>query len=211
MRDLGATLRRMFMASLREIRKRDRRERIYETAIRLFRERGYQDVSVAEITEASGVAKGTFFNYYPTKDHVLAEHHGRMTDAIMDRVLSQEFETCEQAILAYVHEFADWGEEDPRLIGIIVRRIFADAIMFESDQRMVSRQLPWFQKQIELGIQRGEIKPDVDRGAFVGMIAAVLSSVGNAWALSGGFDGRAEAVRRMRFVFDAARANPREQ
>jgi hypothetical protein len=41
------------------------------------------------------------------------------------------------------------------------------------------------------------------------MIVAVLSSVGNAWALSGGFDGRAEAVRRMKFVFDAARMKPR--
>lgn len=197
------------MTSLRETQKRDTKARLFKTALALFRERGYEHVSVAEVTEACGVAKGTFYNYYPTKDHLLADYHGRMTDWVLDQVIDREFESCEQAILEYVHRFADWGESDPRMVETVVRRIFADAIMFESDQRMVRRVVPWFERQIELGVQRGEIKPDVDRGAFVGMIAAVLSSVGNAWALRGGFDGRAEAVRRMKFVFDAARVEPR--
>ena len=190
---------RIFMTSLREIQKRETKARLYETAIAQFRERGYGDVSVAEITEASGVAKGTFFNYY----------HGRMTDWVLDQVATLEFERCEEAILAYVHRFADWGEKDPRMAEILVRRIFADSIMFEADQRMIRRTLPWFERQIELGIQRGELKPDIDRKTLIGMITAVLSSVGNAWALSGGFDVRAEAVRRMTFVFDAARVEAR--
>ena len=42
------------MTSLRETRKRETKERLYETAIALFRERGYGEVSVAEITEAAG-------------------------------------------------------------------------------------------------------------------------------------------------------------
>ncbi len=193
------------MTSLREHQKRDTRARLYETALGLFRERGYDDVTVAEIAEAAGVAKGTFFNYYPTKDHLLADYHGRMTDGVMEQVEAEEFASCEEAVLAYVHRFADWGENDPRMVEMVVRRIFTDPVMYEADQHMIRRTLPWFEHQIELGVERGEIKPDVDRGAFVGMIAAVLSSVGNAWALNGGFDGRAELVRRMRFVFDAAR------
>ena len=197
------------MTSLREHQKRSKRTRLFENAVALFREKGYDDVTVAEICQASGVAKGTFFNYYPTKDHVLAEYHGRMTDWVLDQVTHQHFDTCESAILAYVHSFADWGEGDPRLVGILVRRIFADAIMFAADQRMIQRTLPWFNAQIALGVERGELKPDLDRNTMVGMISAVLSSVGNAWALSGGFDARAEAVRRMKFVFDAARVDPR--
>lgn len=199
------------MTSLREIQKREKRILLYETAIGLFRDRGYDEVSVEEITDAAGVAKGTFFNYYPTKDHLLAEYHGRMTRRLLEQVEEQEFGGCEEAILEYVHRFADWGEGDPRLVEIVVRRIFANPVMFESDQRMVGRVLEWFERQVGLGVASGELKPDVDRGALIGMIAAVLSSVGNAWALTDtdGFDGRAEAVRRMRFVFDAARANPR--
>ncbi len=51
---------------------------------------------------------------------------------------------------------------------MVVRRIFADAIMFESDQRLIRRTLPCFERQIELGVKRGEIKPDVDRGPSSG-------------------------------------------
>jgi len=197
------------MTSLREHQKQKTRARLFDGAITLFKERGYDGVTVAEICKAAGVAKGTFFNYYPTKDHVLAEYHGRMSDWVLDQVIDEDFDSCEAAILAYVNSFADWGESDPRLTEILIRRIFADAIMFEADQRMIRRTLPWFERHIERGMESGELKPDLDRSTMVGMIAAVLSSVGNAWALSGGFDGRAEAVRRMKFVFDAARVGPR--
>lgn len=61
------------------------RERIFQTAISGFRERGYEAVPVSWITRESGVAKGTFFNYFSTKDHLLAEvFHRVVNEAIGD-------------------------------------------------------------------------------------------------------------------------------
>lgn len=56
----------------REAKKRATRQRIYEVGLNLFRARGYDDVSVNEITELAGTAKGTFFNYFATKADLLA-------------------------------------------------------------------------------------------------------------------------------------------
>lgn len=48
-----------------------RRETIYLAAVDLFRRQGFEDTRVEQITQAAGVAKGTFFNYFPTKEDVL--------------------------------------------------------------------------------------------------------------------------------------------
>lgn len=55
----------------REQAKLERRERIYEAALSLFRAQGYDSTTVDQITRHAGLAKGTFFNYFPTKDAVL--------------------------------------------------------------------------------------------------------------------------------------------
>src|SRR5246127_615369 len=58
----------------RERRRVETRERLYRCALELFGERGYLETTVEDITEAADVGKGTFFNYFPTKEHVLATY-----------------------------------------------------------------------------------------------------------------------------------------
>jgi TetR/AcrR family transcriptional regulator, cholesterol catabolism regulator len=55
----------------RETGKQERRDRLYEAALALFHEQGYEQTTVDQITRSAGLAKGTFFNYFPTKDAVL--------------------------------------------------------------------------------------------------------------------------------------------
>ena len=57
--------------SRRELKKRDKRQRLLRESLRLFREKGFEQTKVSDITRAAGVAKGTFFNYFPTKERVL--------------------------------------------------------------------------------------------------------------------------------------------
>lgn len=62
------------MPSLRERQKLRRRERIFRTAVNLFRERGFHQTSASEIAKAAHVSRGTFFNYYPYKEAVLLDY-----------------------------------------------------------------------------------------------------------------------------------------
>lgn len=56
---------------LREERKKHLKEEIFTKAIKLFKEKGYENVKVEDITSACGIAKGTFFNYFSKKEHIL--------------------------------------------------------------------------------------------------------------------------------------------
>ncbi|CAM4113562.1 TetR family transcriptional regulator [Bacillus wiedmannii] len=56
---------------LRETRKKELKELIFLKAVQLFQEHGYENVTVQDITTACGIAKGTFFNYFPKKENIL--------------------------------------------------------------------------------------------------------------------------------------------
>jgi len=49
------------------------KRKIFETAIKLLNEKGYNNVSVEEIANCANIAKGTFYIYFPSKSHLVAE------------------------------------------------------------------------------------------------------------------------------------------
>jgi AcrR family transcriptional regulator len=64
---------------LREQKKEQTRAAIAHTAIGLFLQRGFEQVSIAEIAEAAGVAKQTVTNYFPNKEDLVLSAQPTLT------------------------------------------------------------------------------------------------------------------------------------
>lgn len=61
------------------------RSRLLEAALVLIRDQGYDETPVSQLTRETGVAKGTFFNHFPTKEHILADFLGQVwSEAVSD-------------------------------------------------------------------------------------------------------------------------------
>src|SRR6202790_1522693 len=58
-------------ASRRERRSSELLQRLLGAAMNLFADKGFAETTVEDITNAADVGKGTFFNYFPSKEHIL--------------------------------------------------------------------------------------------------------------------------------------------
>ncbi|MBD0380948.1 TetR/AcrR family transcriptional regulator [Paenibacillus sedimenti] len=76
---------------LREVRKKQINETITQVAIELFKQKGYENVTVEEIALKSGIAKGTFFNYFQKKEHLLL-HIVNSYMQLMDQIVHRHQE-----------------------------------------------------------------------------------------------------------------------
>ena len=52
---------------------RENREKVVETASRLFRERGFEGVGVSDLMKTAGFTHGGFYNHFSTKDALATE------------------------------------------------------------------------------------------------------------------------------------------
>src|SRR5690242_19660146 len=92
----------------RERRRQETHTRIFDSAMRLFAERGFANTPVEDITKAADVAKGTFFNYFPTKEAIreaLAERQLGVVRAAEE--LAHTAASIRPVLLEMLHGLAD--------------------------------------------------------------------------------------------------------
>jgi TetR/AcrR family transcriptional repressor of nem operon len=56
------------------------RERVVESAARLFRERGFDGVGIADLMKSAGLTHGGFYAQFPSKEHLMAEACSKASD-----------------------------------------------------------------------------------------------------------------------------------
>jgi AcrR family transcriptional regulator len=113
------------MAGRRERRTLETRERIYRAALELFAERGMANVTVEQITERADVGKGTFFNYFPSKESVLdsfgADQVDRLQHALLTGAIHGEPYERAQQVLQVLAGHPQWTPD-------LARNLFLSAL-----------------------------------------------------------------------------------
>lgn len=66
------------MKSQKQIQGEQTKEKIYATSISLFSKMGYKNVTVNSICQQAGVAKGTFYVHYRTKEDIIKSMYRQM-------------------------------------------------------------------------------------------------------------------------------------
>ncbi|PTR24938.1 TetR family transcriptional regulator [Rhodococcus sp. OK519] len=173
----------------RERNKLQTRGRLLTAARELFAARGV-GATVEEIADRAGVSRATFFNYFPTKDDLLAALHADNMDSLsatIDRLLAQDL-TTEARILELFADFVHATEELPGYLravtGELERDLASPEISVERTERFTAELL----RILEPGIERGEVRSDYPPRFLAQMIAAVYISTIRYWRQDANYD-----------------------
>ena len=82
------------------------RQQLLEAAEARIRANGYEQVSVEEITQVAGAAKGTFYNYFKKKDDLIRALYQRRFQGLNDRIPLLAETDAQTSIRAYLEGFA---------------------------------------------------------------------------------------------------------
>jgi AcrR family transcriptional regulator len=171
-------------AARRAQRRRTTADRIYRAALSLFRERGFEATRVEDIAQAAGVSKGTFFNYFRSKDAVLG-HLGerqmqRLAAAIAGEPAYPEWPAPRQ--LAFILDTLAGGlEEEKALLRSFAFELYRTAHAFSETVSQARRLVDLLTEAVRRGQERGELRGDAPATSLALLIGAMYFNTFLAW------------------------------
>ncbi len=191
----------------RQQKKQELRRELYQAALSLFERNGYDQTTVQQITDKVGVAKGTFFNHFPTKEHVVAEWYNGVTVDCLERARTRRAPTAEVAICELCADMAQRAQDTPALM-MAKARNSGHPLLVAAEKTQDDEIDAFVLEQCRLGKTSGELASDLDASFFMLLLGDLLTGTSRAWVASGTtFDFPALIRARIQFIFRAARPN----
>lgn len=158
--------------SLREKKKIETKNKIIEVAGRLFKEKGFNNTTVDEITREAEIGKGTFFNYFPTKEALLIDFAKQKEELVYNLVrneLKKSISTKEKIKNTLVL-VAKSNEKDRELTKLFV---FEHLKHYGQEERRSTSLNQLIQVIFEKGIKTEELKFSLDSKMAAGNLTAI--------------------------------------
>jgi AcrR family transcriptional regulator len=163
---------------LRERKKERTRLLIAETAHRLFRERGFDAVTVAEVAREADVSEGTVFNYFPTKEELfygqMESFEASLVEAVRERPPD---ESVPEAFRRFVLEQSRGLAERADLIEAAMRVISASPALQAREREVVADYTNALAELIAEEAGARGIEPAVVAHALMGAQRALVEHV----------------------------------
>jgi AcrR family transcriptional regulator len=171
----------------RQRRAAETRLRLFRCALQLFAERGFPNVTVEDITEAADVGKGTFFNYFETKDHVL----GVMAEIQLGKVREAVAlaESGKPTIHSVLHRLFLRVAEEPGRSPDLARALISSFLASERIRQLMDQNMSEGRRMVAqivaAGQKRGEIDPGLKKDQLALQLQQAFLGTLLLWSLRG--------------------------
>lgn len=144
----------------------DKQQKVVETAILLFAEKGYANTSTSEIAKIAGVAEGTIFRHFGTKDNLLLsvilpfikESIPSMAEDVFNQLLAQDSACFEDFLRAFLKNRLLFFHKNKEIFQVVIKEVLYSAELRKELFPFFSENIAHrFTKVIEMYIQKGEL------------------------------------------------------
>lgn len=169
-------------ASERDAFYETRRGELAEVALRLWAEQGFDQTTVSRIAHAAGIAKGTFYLYYETKDALLLDvlRRNSLVPNVLHLIEDLQSKPLEDAVYGFVRGAWRHLTEHRDLVLVVLRelpthldqaRAFVERLMVPGNKILAAH------LESHISPERAkEISPVISVRALVGMVIVVFIS-----------------------------------
>jgi AcrR family transcriptional regulator len=171
----------------RQRRSADIRERLFGAALQLFAEKGFAETTVEDITNAADVGKGTFFNYFPSKDHILLAFGemqlGKLEEAV--KTARSRNEPMPEFLRTLGVRMTQEPTRNPSIIRALLQAYLSTTPVREAMIDLQQRVHALLTQMIQLGQDRGEIRSDLPAADFAHVFRQTIFGTLLIWSLYG--------------------------
>ncbi|PGT77122.1 TetR family transcriptional regulator [Bacillus sp. AFS040349] len=145
----------------------EKQQKIVETAIKLFAEKGYANTSTSEIAKAAGVAEGTIFRHYGTKDNLLLsvilpffkDSLPMMAEEVFKEVMSEKDTTFDEFLKALLKNRIEFFSANKEIFQVVIKEIlYNEELKNELLPFLSENILPRLKSAVEHYQKQGELK-----------------------------------------------------
>src|SRR6266849_6726194 len=173
--------------SRRQRRSADIRERLFRAALELFAQKGFSETTVEDITEAADVGKGTFFNYFPSKDHILLAF-GEMQLSKLEAAIEMARRTGEpmpEFLGSLGIRMTEEPTRNPAIIRALLQAYLSTTPVRAAMMDLQKRVHALHTQMIQLGQERGEIRNDLPATEIAQVFRQTIFGTLLIWSLYG--------------------------
>jgi len=188
--------------------------KLMDTALALFKERGFDAVTIDDITQTAGVAKGTFYTYFATKSDIVVDSFWAI-DAYYESYASknlQRYKTAGEKLIAFTRAQMKYVRD---VVGnASLKILYANQAVQPGPSKMITnRERRWHAivRDIILGGQAsGELRTDLDADRLALLVNRSARGIFLDWCVQdAAFDLVKEGVAVMQsFVMAALQNQP---
>lgn len=171
--------------SRRERKSAEIRDRLFVKALELFAKQGYQQTTVEDITEAADVGKGTFFNYFPSKEHLLlafGEKQVLKLAAALEMAKASQM-PMREFLGRLAAEMTAAPAKNPSVLGALLMANLSSERARELMRELQMRGLEMLSKIMEIGQERGEIRRDMAPAELASATRQMMMGTLLLWSL----------------------------